>query len=162
MVAVEKQKALQIRSVCLVLRYPTCNAHAPYCHLWPDPLYNIFPHYLTNGAIFGKNVTENKMSFDFFLRLCVKNSSLEEELSEIWPIMCNGLHVKHQLLLSDCNETWVSSTDFRKILKYQISRKSVPWKPSCSVRTDGRIVMTKLMVVFRNFVKASKSILFIV
>jgi hypothetical protein len=34
--------------------YPACNAHAPYCHLWPVRLYNIFPHYLTNGPIFAK------------------------------------------------------------------------------------------------------------
>jgi len=27
------------------LRYPACEAHAPYCHLWPVWLYNIFPHY---------------------------------------------------------------------------------------------------------------------
>ena len=24
------------------LTYPACNAHAPYFHLWTDPLYNIF------------------------------------------------------------------------------------------------------------------------
>ena len=36
------------------LRYPACNAHAPYCHLWPVWLYNIFPRYLTNGTIFGE------------------------------------------------------------------------------------------------------------
>jgi len=29
-------------------------------------------------------------------------------------------------------------TEFRKIFKYKISRKSVLWKPNCSVRTDGR------------------------
>ena len=29
------------------------NAHAPY-HLWPTPLYNIFPHYLINDTIFEK------------------------------------------------------------------------------------------------------------
>jgi hypothetical protein len=27
-------------------------ALAPYCQLWPAPLYNIFPYYLTNGKIF--------------------------------------------------------------------------------------------------------------
>jgi hypothetical protein len=27
------------------LRYPTYNAHAQYCHLWPVRLYNFFPHY---------------------------------------------------------------------------------------------------------------------
>jgi len=37
--------------------------HAPYCHLWPDRLYKIFPHYLINGTIFEKKVTEHKMCF---------------------------------------------------------------------------------------------------
>jgi hypothetical protein len=34
------------------LRYPACNAHAPYCHLWPARLFNIFPRYFTIGTIF--------------------------------------------------------------------------------------------------------------
>jgi len=50
-VAVEKQSVLYILSV-YSLRYPACNAHAPYCHLWPTWLYNIFPHYLISGMIF--------------------------------------------------------------------------------------------------------------
>ena len=39
-------------------RYPVCNAHAPYCHLWPArALQYFFPHFLINGTIFegGKN-----------------------------------------------------------------------------------------------------------
>jgi len=43
------------------LRYPARNAHAPYCHLCPAPLYHIFPHYLTNGTILGEKVAEHKM-----------------------------------------------------------------------------------------------------
>ena len=39
-------------------------------------------------------------------------------------------------------------------LKYQISWKSVQWQPNCSMRTDGRTVMTKLMVAFRNIANA--------
>jgi hypothetical protein len=30
-----------------------------------------------------------------------------------------GLHVKYPLLLSDFNETWIFSADFRQICKYQ-------------------------------------------
>jgi len=33
------------------LMYLVCNAHAPYCHLWPVRLQNIFPRYLINGTI---------------------------------------------------------------------------------------------------------------
>jgi hypothetical protein len=54
--------------------------------------------------------------------------------------MCIGLRVKYPLFLSDFNETKLYSTDFRKILKYQISWKSVQWGPSCSIRRE----MTKL------------------
>ena len=50
-------------------RYPACNARAPYCHLWPAPLYNIFPHYLTNGEIFEKRLLNTKCVFWFYLQL---------------------------------------------------------------------------------------------
>ena len=41
--------------VCVcILSYPACNANAPYCRLWPNPLYNIFLHYLRNVIIFVK------------------------------------------------------------------------------------------------------------
>ena len=54
-VAVETQEILHIVRVCVCsLRYPTPNAHAPYCHLWPVRLFSIFPHYLINGTIFDK------------------------------------------------------------------------------------------------------------
>jgi len=49
-----------------------------------------------------------------------------------------GLHVKCPLFLSDFNETWIFSTDFRKILEYQILWKPVLWDLSCCMRTDGR------------------------
>ena len=59
-----------------------------------------------------------------------------------------GLHVKYRTFLSDFKETWIFSKDFqkKKILKYQISWKSVKWKQSCSMRTDGRKEMMKLTV----------------
>jgi hypothetical protein len=39
------------------LTQPECmylQPYAPYCHLWPAPLYSIFPYYLINGKIFEK------------------------------------------------------------------------------------------------------------
>ena len=54
-------------SICS-LRYPACNAHAPYCHLWPVRLYSIFffLHFLINGTIFYEKVAENKMCVSIF------------------------------------------------------------------------------------------------
>jgi len=49
-----------------------------------------------------------------------------------------GNQVKYPLFLSDFDETWIFSTDFRKNRKYQISLKSVQWEPRCSMWADGR------------------------
>ena len=68
-----------------------------------------------------------------------------------------GLHVKYQLFLSDFNETWIFSKDFLKILKYQISWKSVQWQPSCSMQTDGQTDATNLIIAFRNFANAPEN-----
>jgi hypothetical protein len=68
-----------------------------------------------------------------------------------------GLHVKYLQFLSDFNETRIFSTDWRKMLKYQILWKSVQWELFSSMRTGGRTDMTKLIVAFLIFVKASKS-----
>jgi len=48
------------------LRYPECNAHAPYCHLCSALLYNICPHYLIND--FRTQIIERKMCFDFLYK----------------------------------------------------------------------------------------------
>ena len=54
-VAVEKQWVLHNLSLCTCnLRHPARNAHAPYCHLLPVQLYNIFPHNHINSTIFFK------------------------------------------------------------------------------------------------------------
>ena len=54
-VAVEKAISITFSEglcVCVCsLSYSACNVHAPYCRLWPAPLYNIFPHHPINGII---------------------------------------------------------------------------------------------------------------
>jgi len=46
-----------------------------------------------------------------------------------------GIHVKYPLFFSDFNYALLFCTDVRKIINYQIW-KSIPWKPSCSMRMD--------------------------
>jgi hypothetical protein len=57
--------------------------------------------------------------------------------------------------LSDFNDTLFTQHFFeKKILKYEVSCKSILWEPSCSIRTDGqaegRSDMT-LLFAFCNF-----------
>jgi len=65
-----------VRACVCSLKDPACNAHAPYCHLWPAPLYIIFPHYIINGTIFGGgSITEHKMCVLIFSTMFVGNTS---------------------------------------------------------------------------------------
>jgi hypothetical protein len=53
--------------------------------------------------------------------------------------MLVALHVKYLLFLPDLNEISILWTDFRKILKYKISWKSVQLELSCCMVMEGRI-----------------------
>jgi len=63
-----------IQPVCICsLRYPTCNAHAPHCHLWPAPIYNIstLSH---KRHDFRKTIIEHQMCVSSFYTTFVWNS----------------------------------------------------------------------------------------
>ena len=136
------------------LRYPACNAHAPYCHLLPVRLYKILPHYLTNGWFSqgggAREVTEHKMYVD-----CLHNT---EELSDIWSKLYTGLYPQHPLFLSILMKPEFSRQILRKILKYKISWKFVQWQPSCPMWIDGRTdIRDEAKTLFSHFCeRASK------
>jgi hypothetical protein len=52
------------------------------------------------------------------------------------------------------NQTGIFTSDFRKIRKYQISWKSVKWKPSCCSQTDRHDEANSL---FRNSANVAKN-----
>jgi hypothetical protein len=71
--------------VCICsLRYPACNAHVPFYHLWHAQLYNIFPHYLINGKTFEKKKLLNtKCVILYSLQIWSETFLILKEISEI-------------------------------------------------------------------------------
>jgi hypothetical protein len=147
--------------------FPSCLAsksHSfPCCiissSLWPLRLYHIFVTLSHKQQGFREKLLTMKCVFWFFLQLPFETFLILRIQQEV--IMYVGLHVKCTLFLSDFNETWILSEKFRKIVKYQMSWKSINGSRiircgETAVRTDGRTDrdMTKQIVVFRSFVKA--------
>jgi len=87
---------------------------------------------------FQENVIEHKMCIFIFSTTFVWNFSHSKKNWARNDKNINWASRKVGVILPDFNETWIFSTDFRKILQNQIFCKSVWWQPSCSMRTDWR------------------------
>ena len=102
-----------------------------------------------------KNCWTQDECFHFLHKFCLKYFFFilrRNEREIIKNVYCSSR--KYPLFLSDLDETRLFPTDFWNIFKYQISWKSVKWQPSCSMRTDRRRDMKKLIVAFRKFAKS--------
>ena len=146
--------------VCVCsLNYPRCNAHAPYCHLWPVRLYNSSPHYLINGTILEQKKISNWKKYVVWFSLQLLSETFLI-LRRIEQDMINNVYwysrkppVIIAMLWRNLNFLDRFS---KKIFKYQISWKSLQWKPSFWMRMDRRTGMTNVIVAFRNFLNAPK------
>jgi len=87
----------------------------------PVGLYSIFWHCLIKGTTFEKKFLNIKCVFWFSLQLLSETFLIPRRTE--WGMIKKyvDFHVKYPLFLSDFNEIWIFSTDFRKIPNYQIS-----------------------------------------
>ena len=70
--------------------------------------------------------------------------------------MYTGLRVKYPIFMSDVNETWIFSTNFRKNTEISNLIKIFPVAVEL-FHADRRTDTTKLIVGFRSFAKAPKN-----
>ena len=118
--------SLGLQHVMRVVMLP-CSAH----------FYYMFLHCLLNGTILEIRLLNTKCVFRFSLQLFSNNFFIprrneREMIKNAYRSSCKVPAILVRLL----NKTWIFSTDFRKIFRYQISWKSVQWETSCSIRTD--------------------------
>jgi hypothetical protein len=119
----EKQKVLHNLRVCVCcLSYAACKAHAPYYIVICEcPALQYFFTLSHKGHNFRKEIIEHKMRALIFSTNFVWKFYHSKKKSARYYHKCTyiGLHVKYPLFLADFDESWISWTQFRKILKYQ-------------------------------------------
>jgi hypothetical protein len=72
-----------------------------------------------------RNISYWTCVFCLLYNFCLKQSSFCEAMSKIWWQIYIGLHIKYPLFLLYFNYIWIFFEEKRKILKYQISWKSL-------------------------------------
>jgi hypothetical protein len=121
-VTVERQEYSIFSVYTCSIRCTACNAHAPYCHLCPVRLYNIFSKLSHKGTIFEKKKLLNiKCVFCFSLQLLSDNICHSTNNSASYYQTVHRSSCKVLVILVRFNETRMFSTYYKKILKYQTS-----------------------------------------
>jgi hypothetical protein len=145
------------------LRYPTCNTHAPYCHLWPAPLYNMFPHYLINSTIFGKKkFIDHKMCVWIFSTMFIWKISHSKKNRARYDQKCMSVFIYSTrysctilMKLEFCRQILEKYSN----IKFYENPSSGSWVVPCRGMEgwmDGRTDMTKLIFAFRKFTNTLK------
>jgi hypothetical protein len=123
------------------------------------PAIYIIPHYLINGTIFEKRKLLNpKCVFRFSLQLLSKTFLILGRTERYLIKNVYRSSCKLPLFLSDLDKTWIFSKIFENFSHIKFYKN-----PSSGIRvvpcgqTYGRTDMTKLIVAFRNFLKALKN-----
>jgi hypothetical protein len=129
----------------------------------PQPvcLYHIFSHYLINGTTLGKIQYFRKMSFVIFSATFIWNISHSKKNPARYYYTCTVHRSSYEVpvFLARLNETWVFSTVFEKSSNTKfLENPSSCGRIFCAdIQTDGgHTDLTKLIVSFRNCVKAPK------
>jgi hypothetical protein len=138
------------------LAYPACNAYAPYCHLWPLWLHQIFRYYLINGKIFGKKLPNIKCVSWFSLQLLSKTLLVLRRIKRDTVINVKTSLTKVSVILVGFwrNLNFLDRFSGKKSSNTKFNKD--PFYVS-RVVSSGRTDMTKLTVAFRNFVNAPKN-----
>ena len=122
-----------------------------HCHLWFTRLYSIFSLYLIKARFSKKKKTLFNMKRGFWYPVQLLSETERDTIPDIYWSLC-----KVPAVLTRFNGILISSIYFRKIDMFQISWKFFHWKPNCLMRADRWTDVTKLIVAFRHFAKASK------
>ena len=117
------------------LNYLSCNAHAPYCHLWPVWFSYTLRH---KWQDFRRKVIEQKMCRFICSKTSIWNICHSERYLAKYHHKCTyGFIMKYRLFLSNVIQAWGVLAEFLKTLEYQI--QSFQWELKCSMRTDRQI-----------------------
>jgi len=127
-----------------------------YCHLWSVLLYNIFPHYVINGTIFENKVIAHKIHVLIFRKYCTFCATFPitrrpDHNCTFWSSLQhrNSCHISLKLKFSRWNFRKYTNTKFHE--NPLSGGRIVP-----SGHTDRRTDITKVIIAFRDFVKAPK------